>query len=89
MFQDTVFTQNQKFKPIINHDYKVREIKNLEHVSHIFFSNKRKMINKAFNKIFKNPNKISSRYNIDLKWRPSQLSEKMYYKITSCLENEK
>jgi len=77
------------FKPIINHDYKVRDIKNLEHVTYIFFSNKRKMINKAFNKIFKNPNKISSRYNIDLKWRPSQLTEKMYYKITSCLEDEK
>ena len=77
------------FKPIINNDFKVKYIKNLEHVTHIFFSSKRKMINKAFNKIFNDPQKIASKYDIDLKWRPSQLSEKMYYKITSCLENGK
>ena len=77
------------FKPLVNDDFKVKDIKNLEHVTHIFFSNKRKMINKAFNKIFKEPTKIALQNGIDLKWRPSQLSEKMYYKITSCLENEK
>ena len=74
------------FKPIINRDFEVKNINNLEKITHLFFSNKRKMINKAFKKIFKNSNEVASRYDIDLTWRPNQLTEKMYYQITSYLE---
>ena len=43
------------FKPIINKDFKVKDISNLEKVTHVFFSKKRKMINKAFKTLFDKP----------------------------------
>ena len=73
-------------KPIINKDFKVKNISNLEKITQLFFSNKRKMVNKAFKKIFKNSDKIAVKYGIDTTWRPSQLTEKMYYNITNHLE---
>ena len=40
------------FKPKKNF-YKIKNIKNLEKITNIFFSNKRKMINKNFKRIIK------------------------------------
>tara|TARA_Y100001970_G_C13962098_1_gene713697 strand:- start:90 stop:881 length:792 start_codon:yes stop_codon:yes gene_type:complete len=77
------------FKPIINKDFKVKNINNLEKITHLFFSNKRKMINKALNKLFLNSPKVAAKYGIDITWRPNQLSEKMYYQITSHFEKIK
>ena len=74
------------FKPIINHDYKVRDIKNLEHVTYIFFSNKRKMINKNIKKLFKFKKDINLIENLNLKARPSELKPEKYYKITEIFE---
>ena len=76
------------FEPIINKDFKVINIKNLEMVSHIFFSKKRKMINKAFRKLFKNPLEVAKKININLSLRPSELTEKDYFKITEFFENQ-
>ena len=76
------------FEPIINKDFKVINIKNLEMVSHIFFSKKRKMINKAFRKLFKNPLEVAKKININLSLRPSKLTEKDYFKITEFFENQ-
>ena len=39
-------------EPIMNKNFKVKNIKNLEHITRILFSNKRKMINKNIKKIF-------------------------------------
>ena len=74
------------FEPIINKDFKVINISNLEKISHVFFSKKRKMINKAFKELFKNSIDIAKKMEIDLRLRPNQLSEKEYYKITQCYE---
>ena len=41
------------FEPIVNKNNNIQNLENLEKVSHIFFSRKRKMINKGFNKLFK------------------------------------
>ena len=49
------------FEPIVNDDFKVRDIINLEKVTHVFFSKKRKMINKAFKTLFKNPTEIEKK----------------------------
>ena len=76
------------FEPIINQDFNVKDISNLEKVTHVFFSKKRKMINKAFNSIFKKPISIAEKINIDLQLRPNQISEKQYYKITEYFEKQ-
>ena len=76
------------FEPIINSDFQVKNINNLEKITHLFFSSKRKMVNKAFKKIFKNADEVASRYGVDITWRPNQITEKMYYKITAHLEKK-
>jgi 16S rRNA (adenine1518-N6/adenine1519-N6)-dimethyltransferase len=76
------------FEPIINKEFKVKQIKNLEKISHIFFSRKRKMINKAFKELFKNPLEVSRKINVNLNLRPSELSENEYFKIAEFFENQ-
>jgi len=76
------------FKPIINKDFKVKDISNLEKVTHVFFSKKRKMINKAFKTLFDKPALIAEKININLNLRPNKVSEKEYYKITEYFEKE-
>ena len=75
------------FEPIINQDFNVKDISNLEKITQVFFSKKRKMINKAFKTLFKKPVEVAKKIKIDLSLRPNQLSEKEYYKITECFEN--
>ena len=76
------------FEPIINKNFKVKNIENLEKVSHIFFSRKRKMINKAFNKLFKQPLDVAKQINVNLNLRPNELTENEYFKITEFFENQ-
>ena len=65
----------------------IKNIDNLEKITLAFFSNKRKMINKSINKIFKNNNKINLLKSINIKSRPSDLSPENYYEITKLFEN--
>ena len=65
----------------------IKNIDNLEKITLAFFSNKRKMINKSINKIFKNGNKINLLKSINIKSRPSDLSPENYYEITKLFEN--
>ena len=74
------------FKPKLKIDYKIKNIKNLEKVTQILFSGKRKMINKAFSKLFKDYRKTAEFLNIDLKKRPSELLCEDYYKMTEHYE---
>ena len=76
------------FEPIINNNFSVNDISNLEKITHIFFSKKRKMVNKAFNSLFKNPSQIAKKIKIDLTLRPNQLTEHEYYKITEYFEKK-
>ena len=55
-------------------------------ITRIFFSNRRKMINKNFVKLFKNEKSIANELNLDLNLRPEQLSCEMYYRITEKYE---
>ena len=63
-----------------------KNIENLEKITNIFFSNRRKMINKSLRKIL--PEKIinSELNDISLKMRPQELPESTYFRITSCYE---
>ena len=75
------------FEPFINENFKVKNIKNLEEISHIFFSRKRKMINKAFNKLFKDPTEMAKKLNINLSLRPNELTPNEYFKIVKLFED--
>mgnify|MGYP001392862805 CR=1 FL=1 len=74
------------FKPKNKISYEIKKIKNLEKITNILFSNKRKMINKAFSKLFDNYNEVARQLNINLHLRPSELSFDDYYRITEYYE---
>ena len=73
-------------EPIKNKKFKVQNIESLEKITHIFFSRKRKMINKALKELFKNPILVAKKMKINLNLRPSELSEDEYFKITEYFE---
>ena len=75
-----LFTPKENF-------FKIKDPKNLEKITRIFFSQRRKMLKKPFNQIFKNSNEISKKFNIDLNLRPQNLEPEMYYKLTKEYEN--
>ena len=60
---------------------------NLEKVTRIFFSHRRKMLKKPFNQIFNGNNDLLNKLNIDLNLRPQNLDFDTYYKLT--IEYEK
>ena len=74
------------FVPIKFKKFKIKDIKNLEFITHSFFSNKRKMIKKNFFKIFKRKN-VRKFDNLNLCLRPSELNEEFYYQATEIFEN--
>ncbi len=74
------------FVPETNY-VKFQNAKNLETVTRVFFSQKRKMINKPFKKLFNNNNEILNRLKINLNLRPGNLSKEIYFKITKEYEN--
>ena len=67
--------------------YKIKDPKNLEKITRIFFNNRRKMIKKPFNQIFNGDLKILEKLNIQLNLRPQNLNFETYYKITQEYEN--
>ena len=66
--------------------YKIKNSKNLEMVTRIFFNQKRKKIKKPFNQLFNNSNLIAEKLNIDLNLRPQNLNHQDYYSIAKELE---
>ena len=67
--------------------YKIKNPKNLEKITRVFFNNRRKMIKKPFNKIFNGDLKILEKLKIDLNLRPQNLNFETYYKLTEEYEN--
>ena len=61
--------------------------KNLEHITNVFFNQRRKMIKKPLNLIFKNADDISVKLNININDRPQNLSPQKYFEL--CKEYEK
>ena len=74
------------FKPIKKIKIKIKNIENLEKITNIIFSNKRKMINKSIKKIF-NEKKIKKMSELNLNLRPTDLKPDLFYKITKLYEN--
>ncbi len=75
-----IFTPKKKF-------FRLKSAKNLEKLTRIFFSQRRKMLKKPFNQIFKNTEEISEKFNIDLNLRPQNLEPETYFKLVKEFEN--
>jgi 16S rRNA (adenine1518-N6/adenine1519-N6)-dimethyltransferase len=74
------------FYPKINFT-KIKNPKNLEKLTRIFFNQRRKMIKKPFNQLFNGNKKIIEKLNIDLCLRPQNLDFETYYKLVDEYEN--
>ena len=70
-----------------NNTFKIEDPKNLEKVTRVFFSHRRKMLKKPFNKLFNGDQKILDKLKIDLNLRPQNLDFETYYQLTSEYEN--
>ena len=69
------------FTPKIKNEFIIKDPKILEKITRILFSNRRKMINKSFSKLFKNYKKVAEDMNLELNKRPEELNIEMFYKI--------
>jgi len=66
---------------------KIKDPLNLEKITRIFFSHRRKMLKKPFNQIFNGNYDLLNKLNINLNLRPQNLDFDTYYKLT--MEYEK
>jgi len=66
--------------------FELKEAKNLEMITRVFFSQRRKMLKKPFNQVFKNAKEVSEKFNIDLNLRPQNLEPEMYFKLVKEFE---
>ena len=67
--------------------FELKSAKNLEMITRVFFSQRRKMLKKPFNQIFTNAKEVAEKFNIDLNLRPQNLDPEMYFKLTKEYEN--
>ena len=67
--------------------FKLKNPKNLEKITRIFFMHRRKMIKKPYNQLFNGNMKFASKLKIDLNLRPENLDFNTYYKLTNEYEN--
>ena len=61
---------------------KIKEPKNIEKISRVFFSNRRKMLKKPYNQLFNGNQKILDKLKINLNLRPQNLDFNTYYQLT-------
>ena len=67
--------------------FKLNNPRNLEHITRVFFNQKRKMIKKPLKILFKNNIEISNKLGISLNLRPQNLSPMTYFKLCEEYEN--
>ncbi len=65
----------------------IKDPKNLEKVTRIFFNQRRKMLKKPFNQLFNGDQNIIKKLKIDLNLRPQNLNYETYYKLIQEFEN--
>jgi 16S rRNA (adenine1518-N6/adenine1519-N6)-dimethyltransferase len=75
-----LFTPKENF-------FELKDAKNLEMITRVFFSQRRKMLKKPFNQVFNNAKEVSEKFNIDLNLRPQNLEPEMYFKLVKEYEN--
>jgi 16S rRNA (adenine1518-N6/adenine1519-N6)-dimethyltransferase len=67
--------------------YKIKDPKNLEIITRIFFNHRRKMLKKPFNQLFNGDQRVLDKLKIDLNLRPQNLDFDTYYQLTNEYEN--
>ena len=75
-----LFTPRENF-------FKLKDAKNLEMITRVFFSQRRKMLKKPFNQVFNNAKKIAEKFDINLNLRPQNLQPEMYFKLVKEYES--
>ena len=77
-----LFTPKENF-------FELKDPKNLEKITRIFFSQRRKMLKKPFNQVFDNGKEVAQKFGIDLNLRPQNLEPEVYYKLVKEYEELK
>ena len=67
--------------------FEIKNPKNLEYITNIFFNQRRKMIKKPLSILFKNKDEISKKLKLNLNLRPQNLSPLDYFKLCKEYEN--
>jgi 16S rRNA (adenine1518-N6/adenine1519-N6)-dimethyltransferase len=75
-----LFTPKENF-------FELKNPKNLEKITRIFFSQRRKMLKKPFNQVFTDGKKVAEKFNIDLNLRPQNLEPETYFKLVKEYED--
>lgn len=68
-------------QPIKNDFIKFKNLEKLEKITNLLFTNRRKMINKVFKKIFNNPVELMEKLNIEPYYRPEEIQKEIFYKL--------
>ena len=75
-----LFTPRESF-------FKLKDPKNLEKITRIFFSQRRKMLKKPFNQVFDNGKEVAEKFGINLNLRPQNLEPELYFKLVKEYED--
>jgi len=75
-----LFTPKENF-------FGLKDPKNLEKITRIFFSQRRKMLKKPFNQVFDNGKQVADKFGIDLNLRPQNLEPETYFKLVKEYED--
>ncbi len=65
----------------------LKNIENLEHITNIFFNQRRKMIKKPMRQLFNDYEEIAQKLEIDLNLRPQNITMKKYLEICKIYES--
>jgi len=74
------------FTPRENY-FVLKDAKNLEMITRVFFSQRRKMLKKPFNQVFTNAKEVSEKFSIDLNLRPQNLEPEIYFNLVKEYES--
>ena len=75
-----------KFTPKKNY-FKLKNSKNLETITRVFFNQRRKKIKNPLNQLFKKSDKVIEKLKLNLDLRPQNLSPETYYELAKEYEN--
>ena len=75
-----LFTPRENF-------FELKDAKNLEMITRVFFSQRRKMLKKPFNQVFNNAKKVAEKFSISLNLRPQNLEPEIYFKLVKEYES--
>ena len=75
-----LFTPRENF-------FSLNNAKNLETLTRVFFSQRRKMLKKPFNQVFNNAKEVADKFNINLNLRPQNLEPEVYFKLVREYED--